>query len=97
MLKLQDCGVDLCADEATGIGQHAHESGFIVCKPDFKVRMSIAQHFYFLLLFTVVHRLSALAGSVARTTLSVLLPIEISETSSFPNTQGPQGLRTSVR
>jgi hypothetical protein len=56
MLKLQVCCVDLCAIEATGFGQHAHESGFIVFKPDFKVRMSIAQNFYFLL-FTVVHGL----------------------------------------
>jgi hypothetical protein len=86
MLKLQVCGVGLCADEATGIGQHAHESGFIVCKPDFKVRMSIAQHSYFFLLFTVVHGLSAFANFVAWTTSSVLLPIGTPGTSSFPNT-----------
>jgi hypothetical protein len=43
LLKLQVYCVDLCAINATGIGQHVHKSGFIICKPYFKFRMSIAQ------------------------------------------------------
>jgi hypothetical protein len=41
--------------KATGVDKRAHESGFIVCKPDINFRMSIAHCSKFLLRFTSVH------------------------------------------
>jgi diketogulonate reductase-like aldo/keto reductase len=84
MLKLQVCCVDLCAIEATGSGQHAYESGFIVCKPDFKIRMSIAHYFYFLLL-TRLHGLEPSRALVDRAGTSVLCRIAALGTSLFLN------------
>jgi hypothetical protein len=74
LLKLQVSCVDLCAIKATGSGQHAHESGFIVCKPDFKFRMSIAHRSTFRLRLTFVQALALVSESVVRPALSVLTP-----------------------
>ena len=89
MLKLQVCCVDLCAMVATGFGQHAHESDFIVCKSDFKFRMSIAHHsaLGFRLRWTVVHAFTLVSESVVRPSfLSVLSTYGLFGTNLFPNT-----------
>jgi hypothetical protein len=69
------CCIGPCAVEATGSGQHAHESGFMVCKPDFKFRMNILVVSYLLLRLTCVHSFSFPADLlVVRETSSVMLP-----------------------